>query len=187
MDPPCLRPWPGLGWGAQGFSLDSIQVECKRPGHCTGRQIPGPLRPLGPPNWGPRPRSLEGGRAVAVISQCVSSLRGHSSRQDPEHTHDHHSPGLPSLFGEHWGSLCRGRQPPYCLSSFLMLLHCPSLQAGSDLCRGALPSVPGSWQGCGEGGAQLRRRKLGTKCCSQGLLLPGLRHPGHLAWAPPPG
>ena len=164
-------PDQALWWGAQGSSLDSIQVEFKR-GRCTRRQIPGPLRPLGPPNWGPRPRSLEGGRAVAVISQCVSSLRGHSSRQDPEHTHDHHSPGLPSLFGELWRSLCRSHQPPFCLSSFLMLLHCPSLQAGSDLCRGALPSAPGELAGLWGGRGSAQEEETGNKVLLAGAAFP---------------
>ena len=78
------------------------------------------------------------------------------------------APSLPRLFGEHWWSLCRGRQPPFSLSSFLMLLHCPCLLTGSALC----PLFLGSLQGCGEGRAQLRKRKLETKCCSQESAFP---------------
>lgn len=78
------------------------------------------------------------------------------------------APSLPRLFGEHWWSLCRGRQPPFCFSSFLMLLHCPSLLTSSALC----PLFLGSLQDCGEGRAQLRKRKLETKCCSQGSAFP---------------
>ena len=111
------------------------------------------------------------GTAVAVISQRVSSLRGCSSRQGSEHTRDHHSPGLPSLFGEHWRSLCRGHQPPFCLSSFLMLLHCPSLQTGSDLCRGLCPLFLGNWHvgrvGLSSGGGNWEQSAAPRGCFSQ--------------------
>ena len=107
-----------------------------------------------------------------MISQSVSSLRGCSSRQGSEHTHDHHSPGLPSLFGEHWRSLCRSHQPPFCLSSFLTLLHCPSLQTGSDLCRGALPSVPGELAGLWGRWGSAQEEETGNK-----VLLPGAAFP----------
>ena len=113
---------------------------------------------------------------MAVISQRVSSLCGCSSRQGSEHTRDHHSPSLPSLFAEHWRSLCRDHQPPFCLSSFLTLLHCPSLQTGSDLCRGALPSVPGELAGLWGGWASAQEEETGNK-----VLLPGAAFPRSMA------
>ena len=151
-------------------------------GYC----VLGAMRPLGS-NQGARHKDLEGGRTVAISTQGVSSLHWCSSRQGSEPPHDHHSPGLPRLFGEHWWSLCRGHQPPFCLSSFLMLFHCPSLLTGSDLC----PLFLGSLKDCGEGRSQLRKRKLETKCCFQGLLFPTLQHPfrftlGSPTWATEP-
>lgn len=131
-----------------------------------------PSETLRPSKLGSQTQESGGmGRVVAVISQCVSSLHGHSSRQGPEHTHDHHSPSLPKSV---WGTLevTLQRSSASLLPLLLLMPFTAPLQAGSDLCRGALPLLLGSWQGCGEGGAQLRRRKLGTKCCSCGGCFP---------------
>ena len=70
--------------------------------------------------------------------------------------------------------------PPFSCSSTAPLCK-PALTCAEGLC----PLFLGSWQGCVEGGAQLRKKKLGTKCCSYQLLFPALRHPGHLAWGTP--
>ena len=106
----------------------------------------------------------------------MSSLRWCSSRQGSESTHDHHSPGLPSLFGEHWRSLCRGHQPPFCLSSFLMLLHCSTLQTSSDLCQGTLPSVPGELAGLCGGRGSAQEEETRNK-----VLLPSAAFPSSTA------
>lgn len=108
-----------------------------------------------------------------MISQCVSSLHGHSSRQGPEHTHDHHSPASQVSV---WGTL-ESFAEVVSLPSASLLSHAPSLPLSTKLAltsAGLCPSAPGSWQGCGEAGdsSAPREEETGNKVLLAGGCFP---------------
>ena len=177
-----------LWWGAQGSILDSSRGERERLGHCVlGDRVQGLwdtwARQIGVPSTG----VWRVGAAVVVHSQGVFALRWCSSGQSSAPSHDHHSPGLPRLFGEHRLSLCRCHQPPCGRTSFLVLLSCPSPLTGSDLCRGTLPSVAGKLAGqVGRAGLSSGRGSWEQSAAPRSPLFPAPQHLGPLAWGSPP-
>lgn len=134
-------------------------------GYCVlGKQGPGALRPLGS-NQGARLKDLEGGRAVAMSTQRVSSLHCRSSRQGSEPIHDHHSPQPPKTV---WRTLVVTLQRSSASLLLLLLSHAPPLPlSANQLCP--LPSVPGELAGLWGGQGSAQEEETGNK-----VLLPGV-------------